>query len=93
MGAGLQHFGGYSSLVNPNELVLLDLEESDEIEGTAVATTIRSFGGAPIELAFTDELEVPKGGARRFLIVRTDRDVTLLDLEHLDRPEVTVGLE
>src|SRR5688572_19577540 len=82
-------FGGTSSLVNPNELVLLDLEQSDDVEGTPQATTIRSFGGAPIELVFTDELEMPAGGARRFLIVRTDRDVTLLDLEHLDRPEVT----
>jgi len=85
-------FGGYSSLVNPNELVLLDLDEGDEVDGTPVATTIRSFGGAPIELAFTDEIDVPRGGPRRFLIVRTDRDVTLLDLEHLDRPEVTLVL-
>lgn len=83
-------FGGTSSLVNPNELVLLDLEANDEVEGSAIATTIRSFGGAPRELVFTDELEMPEGGARRFLIVRTDRDVTLLDLEHLDRPEVTL---
>ncbi len=43
-----------------------------------------------VRLVFTDELEMPEGGARRFLIVRTDRDVTLLDLEHLDRPEVTL---
>lgn len=83
-------FGGTSSLVNPNELVLLDLEGSDDVEGAAIATTIRSFGGAPRELLFTDELSVPEGGARRFLIVRTDRDITLLDLEHLDRPEVTL---
>jgi len=85
-------FGGTSSLVNPNELVLLDLEETDDVLGNPLATTIRSFGGAPLELVFTDELEVPEGGARRFLIVRTDRDVTLVDLEHLDRPEVTLVL-
>src|SRR5690606_13565518 len=89
-GRWIAAFGGTSSLVNPNELVLLDMEESEDVEGTVIATTIRSFGGAPRELVFTDELEMPKGGARRFLIVRTDRDVTLLDLEHLDRPEVTL---
>lgn len=85
-------YGGDASVVNPNELVLFDLEENEEVDGTALPTTIRSFGGAPLELLFTDELELPVGGPRRFLVVRTDRDVTLLDLEHLNRKEVTLRL-
>lgn len=85
-------FGGDASVVNPNELVLFDLEDDSGVEGTALPTTIRSFGGAPLELVFTSELEMPVGGARRFLAVRTDRDVTLLDLQHLERQEVTLVL-
>src|SRR5690606_31246049 len=57
-----------------------------------LSRTIRSFGGAPVELLFTEELAVPEGPARRFLVVRTDRDVTLIDLSHLEHPEVTIKL-
>lgn len=82
-------FEGDATVVNPNELVLLSLKgESD----TAQSKTIRSFGGSPLELVFTSELEVPSGPARRFVVVRTDRDVTLIDLGDLDRAEVTVRL-
>jgi hypothetical protein len=37
-------------------------------------------------------LSVPNGEARRFLIVETDRDVTLIDLSDLTRDEVTIQL-
>lgn len=82
-------YAGDATVTNDNELVLFSLagKSSDP-----VARSIRSFGGAPLELIFTDALLVPRGGARRFLIVRTDRDVTIVDLKHLDRPEVTVKL-
>src|SRR5690606_3206647 len=82
-------FGGDAKLVNPNELVLFDL--SDEEEKTQ-SKTIRSFGGAPVELIFTENLAVPAGEPRRFLIVRTDRDVALIDLLDLEQPEVTIKL-
>lgn len=79
-------FDGDSTVTNPNEFVLLPLK--DPKEGRSV--TIRSFGGVPKEVVFTDELVVPKGPQRRFLIVRTDRDIALIDLSDLDRDEVTV---
>ncbi len=85
-------FGGDSTVVNPNELVLFNLDEGDGTEGTAQSKTIRSFGGAPVELVFTEELTVPVGGARRLLAVRTDRDVTLVDLANLEDSELTIKL-
>ena len=78
-----------ATVTNDNELVLFSLSDKSE---TPVARAIRSFGGSPVELMFTEELLVPRGGARRFLIVRTDRDITIIDLKNLDRPEVTVKL-
>jgi hypothetical protein len=77
-----------STVVNPNEIELFSLTE----EGVQVPKTIRSFGGVPLELIFTDPLTVPSGEAHRFLVVRTDRDITLLDLSDLERSEVTVQL-
>lgn len=82
-------YGGDSSVVNPNELVLFDLTSEDEIP---TSKTIRSFGGAPEELLFTDELAIPEGNPRRFLVVRTDRDLTLVDLADLEGREKTVKL-
>jgi hypothetical protein len=79
---------GDNLVTNPNQLVLIDLTQPDFQPYTK---TIRSFGSAPERFLFTDELHVP-GGARRFLIVQTNQDVTLVDLEDLDRPEITVGL-
>ena len=80
-------FEGDSTVTNPNEFVLLPLDD-DETSGRSI--TIRSFGGVPQQVLFTDELTVPEGPARRFLVVRTDRDIALIDLRQLDREEVTV---
>lgn len=84
-------YDGAAGVTNPNQLVLLSLEGDDE-EGTPLSRTIRSFGGAPVEVIFTDPLTVPVGQPRRFLVVRTDRDITLLDLSDIEAPEVTIPL-
>lgn len=75
-------------VTNPNQLVLIDLDDPDAVPFTK---TIRSFGAAPDRFRFTQALDVP-GGPRRFLIVETRQDVTLVDLEDLTRPEITIGL-
>jgi hypothetical protein len=53
--------------------------------------TFRSFGGRPQRLSFTRPLGLP-GGTRRLLIVETEADVHLLDLDHKERSEITVPL-
>lgn len=75
-------------VTNPNQLVLIKLSEPDS---EPITKTIRSFGAAPDRFRFTEPLYVP-GGPRRFLIVETRQDVTLVDLEDVTRPEITIGL-
>jgi hypothetical protein len=84
---------GSTFVENPNEIVIVDLQADPD---HAVTTrTIRSFGGRPQRLTFTPILTLP-GGGRRLLVVETDQDVTILDLDHvhddLQRPEITVPL-
>ncbi len=76
-------------VVNPNELIFVRI---DDATSQPFPKTLRSFGGRPERLTFTSELEVPNGPPRRFLIVETGQDVTLVDLSDLSRDEVTVIL-
>jgi hypothetical protein len=75
---------------NPNELVIFDLERGPSADNP-VELTLRSFGGRPERLTFTPVLGLP-GGERRLLVAETDRDVSLVDLDHLDLPEITIPL-
>lgn len=79
---------------NPNEVVLVDLAASGDA-AQPVSRTLRSFGGRPQRFTFTPVLALP-GGPRRLLVVETDEDVSLVDLDHLHdavvRPEITVRL-
>lgn len=77
-----------STVVNPNEIELFSLDE----DGVQIPKTIRSFGGFPLALTFTDPLTLPGGSVHRFLVVLTDRDIALLDLTDLTRTEITVKL-
>ncbi|MGH7293301.1 MAG: hypothetical protein ACRELB_00130, partial [Polyangiaceae bacterium] len=83
-----------SFVENPNQIVLFDLTQPPSATNP-VSRTLRSFGGAPARLTFTPEVQLASG-QRRLLIVETDRDVTLLDLDHAaddpPRPEITVRL-
>jgi len=75
---------------NPNELMIVDLSKPPGASNPK-PFTLRSFGGRPKELRLTPKLSLP-GGITRLLVVETDRDVALLDLGHLDHPEITVKL-
>jgi hypothetical protein len=77
---------GDNFVSNPNQLVLVDLTDPDF---EPITKTIRSFGAAPERFQFTEPLDVP-GGERRFLIVESRQDITLVDLDALDSPEITV---
>ena len=79
-----------SFVENPNELIIIDLTKP-QLTTNPVSRTLRSFGGLPQRITFSEQLNLPTG-LRRLLIVETDVDVSLLDLEHLDREEITVRL-
>jgi hypothetical protein len=78
---------------NPNEIVIVDL--AAPVESAVTPRTLRSFGGLPQRVSFTPQLLLP-GGPRRLMVVETDQDVALLDLDNVrtrpQRPEVTVRL-
>jgi len=76
---------------NPNELLLVDLSADAAAGANPRSLALRSFGGRPQRFTFTDELELP-GGTRRLLIVETEQDVALVDLAHLELPEITIRL-
>jgi hypothetical protein len=75
---------------NPNELVFFDLTSSS----APVARNLQSFGGTPQRLTFTPKLALP-GGQKRLLVIETEIDVTMLDLDDAATtmpPEITVRL-
>jgi hypothetical protein len=78
---------------NPNEIILIDLEAP--LDSAVIPRTLRSFGGKPQRVSFTPTLSLP-GGPRRLMIVETDQDVVLLDVDRVkdkpERPEITVRL-
>lgn len=86
--------GPASFVENPNEIVIFDLTQPPS-NTNPIARTIRSFGGSPTSLTFTPEINLP-AGQRRLLVIETDQDVTLLDMDHAfdqpPRPEITVQL-
>ena len=82
-----------SFVQNPNEIVLFDLKNPP----TAVTRTLQSFGGTPQRLVFTPTLALPASkGPRRLLLIETDIDLTMLDLDRAlapsPPPEITVPL-
>lgn len=82
--------GDSSFVQNPNELVLVRLDRPPSASNP-VPASLRSFGGRPEGFTFTPDLELP-GGTSRLLVVRTDRDVALIDLSAPEKPEITVKL-
>lgn len=83
---------------NENELIIFDLTGA---HSAPVTLTLQSFGGTPQQLTFTPSLLVDPSlgvpaGDRRLLIVETQIDVSILDLDHVfdnpQRPEITVPL-
>lgn len=77
-------------LQNPNQLILIDLAAPVP---AVYPRTVRSFGGKPQRLTFTQELSLPQERTS-LLAIESEQDVTLLDLNHVvdGRPEVTVRL-
>jgi hypothetical protein len=86
---------------NPNEIVVFNLKATGSAK--PVPYTLRSSGGTPQRLSFTDPINLPVGAAtappRRLLLVETSFDLKILDLSHFFDPgppmpgqEITVPL-
>ncbi len=77
-------------LTNPNELSFIDLKTDPAPGINPLPRTLPSKeGGAPKRLTFSPVMHFP-GGDRRLLIVETDRDLLLLDIDHPDRANITL---
>jgi hypothetical protein len=89
-----------SFLQNKNDIVIFKLGSAPAyapaMPPNPVARSLRSFGGTPQQLTFTPPLQMPDGTTRRLLIIESEIDVTLLDLDNafnpVPPPEITVRL-
>jgi len=75
---------------NPNELLILDLSR-DVGADNPVVHTLQSFGGRPVRLTFTGPLNLPVG-RRELLVVESDQDLSILQLEMPQQSELTIPL-
>lgn len=83
---------GASFVQNPNELVIVDLDDRDPT-AKPITRTLRSFGGSPQRITFSQELALPTG-VRRLLVVEQEHDLSILDLDNIrdGRSDITVRL-
>lgn len=77
-------------LYNPNEVAIVDLDAAPSARNP-LKRTVRSFGGVPNDVVFSPEMMV-NGRARTLAVVLSDAYVTLIDLTHAGRSEITVRL-
>lgn len=77
-------------LFNPNEVALVDLTQPPS-STNPTQRTVRSFGGVPNDVVFSPPMEV-NGEARTLAVVLSDAYLTLMDLGHPERVEITVRL-
>jgi hypothetical protein len=77
-------------LFNPNEIAVVDLAAAAP---APVGRTLRSFGSVPLAVTFSPALTLPaEGRPLRLGVALSDGYVTLFDLEHGERTEITVSL-
>ncbi len=74
------------ALFNPNEIAIIDLGSM-----TVVPRTIRSFGSLPLAVVFSPRMTLGQS-ERSVAVILSDNYITVLDLDHLDRSEITVPL-
>ena len=82
---------GMRLLDNPNEIAIVDLELAPDADGAITLRTLRSFGDSPLSVVFSPQMRIV-GEDRRLAVVLSQTNVTLIDLDHLDRAETTVQL-
>jgi hypothetical protein len=79
--------GPADTLFNPNEIAIIDVMAPVPV----VPRTIRSFGSVPAQVVFSPAMNLPDG-PRTLAVILSQSFVTLLDLDHPTRPEITIPL-
>lgn len=77
--------------VNPNELAVVRLDQAPEPTTNPQLLPVRTYGSRPLAVHFLEDLTIGERD-RQLALVFSERYVTLLDLEHLDRRMTTVFL-
>ncbi len=78
-------------LFNPNEVALIDLTQPPSSTNPTLRT-VRSFGGVPLDVAFSPPMTLGMTDPRTLAVVLSSAYVTLLDVTHPTRTEITVRL-
>jgi hypothetical protein len=76
---------------NPNEIAIVDLSKAPKDDGAIDLRTLQNLGELPQSVVFSPTMNIV-GDDRRLAIVLSHKNVTLIDLDHLDRLETTVQL-
>ncbi len=81
-----------TGLFNPNEMTIVDFNiPPDPRVSTLPTKSIRSLGGVPTRIEFSPPYPF-KAGSRPLAVVLSQNYVTILDLDHTDRTEISVPL-
>ncbi len=81
-----------TGLFNPNEMTIVDFTPPANPSAPLLTSkSIRSLGGVPTRIEFSPPFAF-SGGARTLAVVLSQNYVTILDLEHADRTEISVPL-
>ena len=84
--------GSEGLVSNPNELLLVHLDEGPGASASLTSKTLGSYGGKPLRFTFTSALSIPGASPRRLLVVQREKDLAIIDLAQPDDPEITVAL-
>jgi hypothetical protein len=77
--------------VNPNELAVVRLDQAPAPDGNPRLVPVRTYGSRPLAVQFLQDLTIGDRD-RQLGLVFSERYVTLIDLEQLDRRMTTVFL-
>ena len=78
---------------NPNELAVIDLNQPPS-DTNPTLKTIRSFGSVPEGITLSPPMTVPgTSEARTFAFILSSNNMTILDVSHPDRREISIRLD
>ncbi len=81
-----------TGLYNPNEMTIVDFTlPKPDAKSSLPTKSIRSLGGVPARIEFSPPYPF-KAGSRALAVVLSQNYVTILDLDHTDRTEISVPL-